>query len=36
MCDVDEEKVQKLNSGIIPIFEPGLGAIVKSNYDAGI
>lgn len=33
--DVDEQKVEKLNQGVIPIYEPGLEAIVKSNFAAG-
>ena len=33
--DVDEEKVANLNRGIIPIYEPGLESIVKSNFAAG-
>jgi len=33
--DVDEEKVSKLNQGLIPIFEPGLESIVKENFEAG-
>lgn len=33
--DVDESKVEKLNQGIIPIYEPGLEPIVKSNFEAG-
>ena len=33
--DVDEEKVAKLNKGIIPIYEPGLESIVKTNFEAG-
>jgi len=33
--DVNEKKIQDLNNGIIPIFEPGLDFMVKSNFEAG-
>ena len=33
--DVDQAKVDKLKQGHIPIFEPGLSPLVKSNYEAG-
>lgn len=33
--DVDAEKVARLEQGIIPIYEPGLEALVKENYAAG-
>ncbi len=33
--DVDENKIEKLNNGQIPIYEPGLDSIVKHNVDAG-
>jgi len=33
--DVDEKKIARLNRGEIPIFEPGLEAIVKRNEQAG-
>jgi UDPglucose 6-dehydrogenase len=33
--DVNEDKIQRLNAGEIPIFEPGLEAIVRRNEQAG-
>ena len=33
--DVDERKIQRLRQGEIPIYEPGLDAIVKSNQAEG-
>jgi len=33
--DVDAEKVASLNAGRIPIYEPGLAAVVKRNREAG-
>jgi UDPglucose 6-dehydrogenase len=33
--DIDQSKVDQLKQGNIPIFEPGLTPLVKSNYDAG-
>ena len=33
--DLDQAKVDALDKGIMPIFEPGLDALVKSNVDAG-
>jgi UDPglucose 6-dehydrogenase len=33
--DIDESKVRKLKDGQIPIYEPGLEPLVKSNYENG-
>jgi UDPglucose 6-dehydrogenase len=33
--DVDPAKIALLNSGGVPIYEPGLGDLIKQNRDAG-
>ncbi|MGP4079004.1 UDP-glucose dehydrogenase family protein [Pseudalkalibacillus sp. R45] len=33
--DIDKEKVQKMQNGISPIFEPGLSDLMKKNVEAG-
>ncbi len=33
--DVDSEKISRLNSGEIPIYEPGLDALVEKNVEQG-
>ena len=32
-ADIDKNKIDKLNSGEIPIYEPGLDEIIKRNHD---
>jgi UDPglucose 6-dehydrogenase len=33
--DIDQEKIDKLKEGVIPIYEPGLTALVQENYHQG-
>ena len=33
--DVDQSKIEKLKSGVIPIYEPGLSVLVKENFSKG-
>lgn len=36
MCvDIDEQRIERLNAGEVPIFEPGLADMIKRNRKAG-
>ncbi len=34
--DVDRDKIERLRQGVIPIYEPGLEAMVKRNHASGL
>ena len=34
-ADIDEEKIERLNRGEIPIYEPGLKPLVEENQEQG-
>jgi UDPglucose 6-dehydrogenase len=34
-CDIDQEKINKLNNGVVPIFEPGLKEMLGKNIKQG-
>ncbi|HYP78848.1 MAG TPA: 2-dehydropantoate 2-reductase N-terminal domain-containing protein, partial [Steroidobacteraceae bacterium] len=33
--DVDQDKIERLNRGQVPIYEPGLEALLQRNIKAG-
>ena len=34
-ADIDKDKIDKLNNGVIPIYEPGLKEVVDRNVEKG-
>lgn len=34
-ADIDERKIERLNDGDVPIYEPGLDSLIDRNLDAG-
>ncbi len=34
--DIDEDKISRLNAGVVPIYEPGLEDIIKRNVSQGL
>ncbi len=34
-CDIDAAKIERLNKGEVPIYEPGLDAYIQRNREAG-
>lgn len=33
--DIDEQKVEKMKAGVVPIYEPGLGDMMQHNLNSG-